>query len=365
MDNRKRPGNLYSSANSMLYLDLKDIIREHALPNLPAKALFRFMAVCRDWKLHISAPFFHHTQSLCCRAIAGIFCQAHGNPFFLPIHPNSSGVPDPSLSFLPEPVDIKASSNGLLCCQGRNESRSYYLCNPATKQWNKLPNPTAFHGPDPALVVIFEPSVLNFVPDYKLICAFQSADFDDAIEFEVYTSKSNSWSVSGEICFGAKRRVLGSGVHASGAVYWNIVGGGIVSFDLSKDRSQLLQNHCYDRNCVLGTYDGKLCKAAINGLSVSISALVNVHTNTMQMQSRENMWERVKIVSLNGNMFDGVNATNCDIISVSSDVLVLKSGIKLYSYNIKSGETAPLNQPDSHSYNATTCVPYVNSLVSL
>lgn len=351
----------------MLYLDLKDIIREHALPNLPAKALFRFLAVCRDWKLHISAPFFHHTQSLCCRAISGMFCQTlRDPPVFLPIHPKSSGVPDPSLSFLPEPVDIKASSNGLLCCQGRNESQAYYICNPATKQWNKLPNPTAFHGPDPALVLVFEPSVLNFVPEYKLICAFQSADFDDAIEFEVYSSKSNSWSVSGEICFGAKRFVLRSGVHVNGVVYWNIVGGSIVSFDLSKDRSQLLQNYCYDRNGILGTYDGKLCKASVSGHSVSISALVNVHTNTMQMQSRENMWERVKTVSLNGDMFDGVlHATNCYVISVSSDVVVLKSGMKLYSYNIKSNETAALNQPDSHSYDATMCVPYVNTLVSL
>ncbi|CAH9088437.1 unnamed protein product [Cuscuta epithymum] len=365
MEPGKKPGKLLSSANSILYMDLKDIIREHALPFLPAISLLRFRAVCRDWKLHISAPFFHHTQSLCCRAISGLFCQTPENPpVFIPIHLNCSGVPDPSLSFLPEPVDLKASSNGLLCCQGRSGNKPYYMCNPATKQWHKLPEPTACHGPDSALVVAFEPSLLNFVPEYKLICAFRSADFDDAAEFEIYTSRNNSWSVSGEIRFGVKRFTPRSGIHVNGVVYWNMAGGGILSFDLAKDRSQLLEKHYYSNDCALGTFDGKLCKTSLRGLSVCISALVNVHTNTMEMNSITKMWEPVQNVSLQSNVLDG-DHNRCKIEILSSDVLVIKCGRKLYSYDFKSKETKALNQPGAETYDATICVPYVNSLASL
>ncbi|CAL5368910.1 unnamed protein product [Camellia sinensis] len=80
----------------------------------------RFQGVCRDWTLQISTPFFAHNQSLTFQAISGLFCQSSGGdpPSFISIDPQSCGVPDPSLKFLPEPIDIRASSNGLICCQG-------------------------------------------------------------------------------------------------------------------------------------------------------------------------------------------------------------------------------------------------------
>ncbi|XP_019154893.1 PREDICTED: F-box protein At5g03970-like [Ipomoea nil] len=363
MDLGKRPGNLHTASNSKIYMDLKDIIREQALPFLPAKSLFRFLAVCRDWKLQISAPFFHHNQSLCCRGISGLFCQTPGNaPVFIPIHPKSSGVPDPSLSFLPEPVVIRASSNGLLCCQGRDENGYYYLCNPVTKQWKKLPKPTACHGSEPALVLIFEPSLLNFVPEYKLICAFQSDDFDDATEFEIYTSNNNTWNISGELCFGAKKVAPRSGVHVNGVVFWTLASGGLLSFDLTKDRSQLLQSYSYGSNCVLGTFDGRLCKVSVNSHSVMVSILVNIYSNTMQIQSRSKMWDTPHPVILDPDVLK-LDAIGSKVVSISSDILVVKSGNKLYSYDFKSKETKALSQPAE--LNDTICVPYVNSLVSL
>jgi hypothetical protein len=173
MDRGKRSNNIIANRNNKIYMDLKDIIREHTLPFLPAKSLFRFKTVCRDWKLQISTPFFAHNQSNCFHDVSGLFCQSRSNPpSFISLDPNSYGVPDPSLQFLPEPVDIKTSSNGLLCCQGHTGDKAYYICNPVTKQWKKLPKPNAYHGSDPSLVLMFEPSLLNFVAEYKLICAF-------------------------------------------------------------------------------------------------------------------------------------------------------------------------------------------------
>nr|GMD54108.1 F-box protein At5g49610-like isoform X2 [Ipomoea batatas] len=357
--------NLPSASNSVLLMDLKDIIREHALPFLPAKSLFRFLAVCRDWKLHISTPSFHHNQSLCCLNISGLFCQTYENaPFFIPIHPESCGVPDPSLSFLPEPVVIKASSNGVLCCQGRSGDKYYYLCNPVTKQWKKLPKPTAWHGYDPKLVLIFEPPLLDFVPEYKLIFVFQSTDCDDAIEFEIYTSKNNSWNVSGEICFGVPIFFLGSGVHVNSVVYWPKGFSRILSFDLTKDRSQILKNDSEFAECLLGTFDGRLCKVYIPlpYNKVFVSVLVNIHANTM---ASDDMWETRLVLDPDHNDIPLDQLDDPKLVTVSRDILVFESENRFYSYDFEHQETIILLSPPlpAESY-YVRWMPYVNSLVS-
>nr|GMD55431.1 F-box protein At5g49610-like isoform X2 [Ipomoea batatas] len=369
MDLGKRPGNLLTASNSKLYMDLKDIIREKALPFLPAKSLFRFLAVCRDWKLHISTPSFHHNQSLCCRGISGLFCQTPENPpVFVPIHPESCGVPDPSLSFLPEPVVIRASSNGLLCCQGLDEDRYYYLCNPVTKQWKKLPKPTASHGSKPALVLIFEPSLLNSVPEYKLICAFESTDFDDATEFEIYSSKNNSWNVSKAICFRDEKADLGSGVHVNGVVYWPVESDHILSFDLTKHRSKLLDCLTAGIDCLLGAFDGRLCKVYILGdeVFVNVFKVLNMHKITWD---ESEMWEDTLVLDPDNTFIPlDDDYINTRAVAVSRDILVVVCDNEFYCYGFEDHKTNALNlQPEpaeSESY-YEICVPYVNSLVSL
>nr|GMD58833.1 F-box protein At5g49610-like isoform X2 [Ipomoea batatas] len=368
--------NLPSASNSELLMDLKYIIKEHALPFLPAKSLFRFLAVCRAWKLHISTPSFHHNQSLCCRSISGLFCQTSENaPVFIPINPESCGVPDPSLSFLPERVVIKASSNGLLCCQGRSGDRYYYLCNPVTKQCKKLPKPTACHGYDPKLVLIFEPPLLDFVPEYKLICVFQSTDFGDAIEFEIYTSKNNSWNASGEICFGVPIFLLGSGVHVNSVVYWPKGFSRILSFDLTKDRSQILKNDSEFAECLLGTFDGRLCKVYIPlpYNKVVVSVLVNIHTNTMPLDDDIGMWETILDDMWGTRLVLDPDHTDMPLdqlddpklVTVSRDILVFESENRFYSYDFEHQETKILLSPPlpAESY-YVRWMPYVNSLVS-
>ncbi|XP_031115219.1 F-box protein At5g07610-like isoform X2 [Ipomoea triloba] len=353
--------------------DLIDIIRKQALPFLPAKSLFRFKAVCRKWKHHISTPSFHLNQSFCFTDITGLFCQPpQSPPVFIPIHPSSAGVPDPSLSFLPEPVVIRASSNGLLCCQGRNEDRDYYLCNPVTKQCKKLPKPTASHGSKPAFVVILEPSQLtNNVSEFKLVCAFEATDFDDAIGFEIYSSKNNSWDVSGDIFLGAKTATLGFGVHVNGVVYWPVKSGGIVSFDLTKDKSQLLDNVDPKRiNCVLGTYYGTLCKVYILLRYTDVRVNVMVHIpmpHKLKMWellfSKRKMWELLCCAVYRSDTYMPLNTIASRVVAIGREEVVVKCGNQLYSYNFQSKETRTLIKPDESNYEI--CVPYVNSLVSL
>lgn len=366
MDRGKRPSNLLGAMmNYKIYMELKDIVREHALCFLPAKSLFRFQSVCRDWKQQISTPFFAHNQSLAFHTALGFFCQTRGNAAsFVACDPKSCGVPDPSLGFLPEPVDIRSSSNGLLCCQARTGDRAYYICNPATKQWKQLPKPNADHGSESSAVIIFQPSLLNFVAEYKVVCAFQSTDFDDALEFEIYSSTENSWKVSGEICFVSGSVSPLAGVHVNNVIYWKFkkgsCGSAMIVYDVTKDRSQLLQDY-YLRAGSLGCLNGKLCLAAVSGRTLVVNILANVHSNTMAMDSRAKMWEQVR-----RTMFDSkvIGEDGCDaVVMVADNILVMKNESKMYSFDLKTEEIKELGS--ASVCKGAVCIPYVNSLVNI
>ncbi|KAH0700274.1 hypothetical protein KY285_014525 [Solanum tuberosum] len=327
MDRGKIPD--LAARDNKIYVDLKDIIKENVLPFLPAKSVVKFRAVCRDWRFQISAPLFAHDQSLSCHSTSGIFIQIHrGSPSLIPIDSNSCGVPDPILSFLPEPVDIKSSSNGLLCCRGREGDKVYYICNPFTKQWKELPKSNANHGSVPAIVLLVEPSLLNFVAEYKIICAFPSTDFGRyALEIEQYF------------------------------VYW-MTTDNILAFDLTKERSQLLQS--YDTHGFLGTFSGKLCKVDVTGNRILLNILANTHSNTMQMGSQIKMWSEKQTVVLDSEIVGDVTR-NYSVLHVDSDIMVARCGGRTYSYDFKSCATKFL----SSEVGIRRCFPYVNSLVSL
>lgn len=360
MDRGKRPGKYVGAPSHKIYMDLKDIIREHALQYLPAKSLFRFQSVCRDWNLQISSPFFAHNQSHSFHSILGLFGQTPGEPpSFLSFDAKSCGVPDPLLTFIPDPVEILSSSNGLLCCKSCSVEKVYYICNPVTQQWKKLPKSNARHGSDPAIVLVFEPSLLNFDADFKLICAFPSNDFDDAIEFEIYSSRDDSWKISGEICFASKTLVPTSGIHVKNVVYWNLKQGGVLAFDLIKDRSQLFQGY-YGAKGTLGNVNGRLCSVSWCGRELYLHALANVHSNTMEMTSHVKTWEQKHVVLESG--FLGGDVANAKVIFAGGDMLVIQCRSSIYLHNLKTQETKALSILIK---NHSRCLPYVNSIVNI
>ncbi|XP_044469098.1 F-box protein At5g49610-like [Mangifera indica] len=356
MDQGTKQSTIIRNTNRKIYLELKDIIREHALQYLPAKSILRFTAVCRDWKFLISTPFFAHNQSNHFHNISGFFFQSSsGDPSFLTLNPMAYGVPDPSLKFLPEAVDIRSSSNGLLCCQGRTDYNAYYICNPVSKQWQKLPKPENYHGPEPAVVLIFEPSVLKFRAEYKLVCAFPSEL--DGYEFEIYSSAEGSWRTSGEIFLGSCKIQPNSGVHANGIIYWTTKNNKILAFDLTMERSQL-----YYGDGTLGVINGKLCGFSISRNRLSVKVLSNAYTNTMQMHSNIRTWETYFITldrSALGRAVFGPDSVLC----AQDDILVLHSEKTLYLCDMKTRETKILMN-ESTTVNGKI-VPYINSLIDI
>lgn len=354
MDKGKNATVFMKSSNNKIYMELKDIIREHALQFLPAKSLLRCRGVCRDWKYLIATPFFVHNQSYSFRNLSGFFSQSStSEPSFISLNPIAYGVPDPSLSFLPEPVDVRSSSNGLLCCQGHSGYNPYYICNPATKHWHKLPKPNNDHGSDPAVVLIFEPSILNFAAEYKLVCAFPSEL--DGYEFEIYSSCDKSWKTSGEIFLGNLKILPRSGVYTNGIVYWAGRNNRILAFDLSAERSQIHNGHG-----TLGVMDGKFCTASILRQNLSVQLLSNAYANTMQMYSNIKAWES-HLFTLDRSVF--AEGYPEEVTLLVNDTVILRKGKALYSYNLKTKETKHLgNESDDGKRRV---VPYVNSLVDI
>ncbi|XP_041008891.1 F-box protein At5g07610-like [Juglans microcarpa x Juglans regia] len=367
MDRGRRLNKITANKNSKIYMDLEDIIREHTLPFLPAKSLYRFKGVCRDWKLQISTPFLAHNQSNSFHNCSGFFCQSFSNPpSFISLDENSYGVPDPSLLFLPEPVYIRSSCNGLLCCQGRTHDKAYYICNPVTKQWKKLPKPNADHGSNPALVLIFEPSILNFVAGYKLICAFSSADFESACEFEIYNSTEGSWRIFGEIYFGAEELKPKSGVHVNGIIYWLFDSGGIVLFDLTMQRSQRL-HHGHINGC-LGVMNGKLSLVTVCNETLTVSVLSNTYTNTMAMNSKVKAWDTKLSVNIKNRLeLSGFGPAydRRSVLYASGDLIVIRGVRGLYSFNTKTQEFGGLRGKADHDDRYIVFIGYVNSLVDI
>ncbi|WCJ24883.1 F-box family protein [Euphorbia peplus] len=359
MNRGKKPNLSVANRNNQIYMDLKDIIREKALQYLPAKCLRRYTGVCREWKLYISTPFFAHNQSNSFQQVSGLFCQyGASQPSFISLDPNAYGIPDPSLSFLPEKVNIKSSSNGLLCCRGETGARPYYICNPVTRQWKKLPKSDSNHGPDPALVLVFKPSLLNFVAEFKIVCAFQS-DLDGC-EFDIYSSSDNSWKTSREIFFGDKNIIPNSGVHVDGILYWQTKFRGILAFDLKNERSSLLGGYYSTAGGHFGEYKGKLCCARLSGPLLCIDILANAHSNTMQMNSKAKAWNSKK-VGLSNSLFEGRTGA-AKLMFVGGEVVVIRFGSMVLSYNWDSKD---IEQLSSAAEDYTVMIPYVNSLVEI
>ncbi|KAM3290409.1 hypothetical protein P3S67_018698 [Capsicum chacoense] len=140
-------------------LKIKDVAKKHVLPLLPAKSLVKFRAVSNEWNHWIVSPLLSYQQSTSFQKLSGYFYQTldgiyQSHPKFLSLDCYSTGVPSPSLRFLPERVKVLSSSSGLLLCQGQE---NYYVCNPVTKDWKTIPPHQYYHGSDPPVVLAFDP----------------------------------------------------------------------------------------------------------------------------------------------------------------------------------------------------------------
>ncbi|XVF17876.1 hypothetical protein REPUB_Repub10bG0162500 [Reevesia pubescens] len=333
---------------------LEDVVREHVLHFLPAKSLCRFKIVSRGWDQWIRNPFFAHRQTTYFRNMSGLFCQVPGvDPSFISFDRDAYGMPDPSLMFLPEPVNIRSSCNGLLCCQSVGDN-VYYICNPVTKEWKMLPKPSLYHGAQAAIVLVFEPHLLGFKESYKLVCAVTFPDHP-VVYFEIYSSISSSWGISDTICCELDGFELhNGGYYMKGVVYWETSSGVILAFDLKDEQYGILPLPCTAGEFgALTMMHGELCY--ILARQQDDDCIIYIHGN-MDMSLKS----VIKLTSDDVGIIFGVCRA---LASIKDDMLILALGRKVIAYYVREQKAELIGSSEGDPF--TRYLPYVNSLVSV
>uniref|UniRef100_A0A2N9IY80 Uncharacterized protein n=1 Tax=Fagus sylvatica TaxID=28930 RepID=A0A2N9IY80_FAGSY len=346
-DNFRLPENIKSKKN----MCIADVIKEHVLPLLPAKSLCRFKTVCKEWNEWITNPFLAHKQSHCFQDISGFFYQICGEHFFISRDPDAYGIPSPSLGFLPEPVTLKSTCNGLICCQSYIGENAYYICNPVNQDWRVLPRPNYYHGPESAAVLAFEPSTFNFAANYELVCAFPLADHP-VIYFEIYSSRSKSWRLVDNLCYElGDVKLSDDGFYMKGVVYWETSAGTILAFDLKNEHFGILPLPLESGpGGVLTKMHGELCyimpHKQDNGYEIRIYGDFNMVLK--------------QIIPLDSEVFTYIYGELRALACLNDDVLVILAKNRMIIYHVKEKKAEMLSSlTDAFvSYH-----PYVNSLV--
>lgn len=345
---------MISDQNLEKYACLQDIIKEHSLPFLPAKSLSRFRTVSKEWNKWIGSEFLAHIQTIHFKDISGLLCQCDGlDPFFISFNQGAYGIPSPEFRFLPEPVIIRTTSNGLVCCQNNFGEHDYYICNPVTKEWKVLPKPKWFHGLEAAISLAFKPSTLGFDASYELVCAVPVYLNEVAVVyFETYSSSTNSWKTSEAMCY--ENEILdpiGNGLYMKGIVYWKTLMDAILAFDLKSQQYGILPLPAGSgQDGALTQMHGEFCYMLprIQGGECKISVYGNLDMSLKH------------VITLNPQVV-GETLSDCQVLTcIDDDTLLILLPNKVIAYHVKTERVETLSEVSGMGYEH--CLPYINTL---
>ncbi|KAF9618806.1 hypothetical protein IFM89_002674 [Coptis chinensis] len=219
------------------------------LSRLPAKSLLRFESVSKGWRDLISDDTLRRLQCHRVKAvISGFFFQttmAFPCPTpvkYVNINNDQAVVQDTILDFLPEKVEIVASSNGLLCCHrnqelGERVDNLIYVCNPSKKEYVQIEWPDG-NDNHQYVALAFNPFryPVDDLANFKVVSMSKEGML--TCLFHVYSSKSKEWRKLDVYKFGYDNRISwpdGQVVFASGVLYW-LTNGNILGFDVETEQ---------------------------------------------------------------------------------------------------------------------------------
>ncbi|XP_044469300.1 F-box protein At5g49610-like isoform X2 [Mangifera indica] len=353
----------YPTMKRRFYLEPKgcpplgDIIKQHALPFLPAKSLCRFRAVSKEWNRWISCPFLAHMQTIHFKDVSGLLCQSPGlDPSFISFNPDAYSIPSPSLEFLPERVRIRVTCNGLVCCQSRYDEFVYYMCNPVTKDWVVLPEPKLCHTPETAIALAFNPTTLNFSANYEIVCAVPVAlNGVSALFFEIYSKSSNSWRVADTVCSELIASSLTrNGFYLKNVVYWKTSSGAVLAFDLKNEVYGILSlPYGIESHGALMQMYGELCYI-----------LPEIQDGECMLNVYGNMAMNLKCVIPLKSEVVGEKVSYCRVLTcVNDDMLIILLPSRVIGYHVRKQNVELLSEQRTEDFE--TFLPYINSLVAV
>ncbi|KAK9285776.1 hypothetical protein L1049_024977 [Liquidambar formosana] len=239
------------------------------LSRLPVRSLLRFRCVCKSWNALISDPHFVKTHLNRATTSDNNTYQQSQRILILSEtvqsmdFETSSGDPSvvelDSLSKISKcSLFIAGSCNGLVCLECNQD---IFLCNPATREYRKLPTP----GHCPTILTFYGFGYDSSIDDYKMIRIIpNNMNYLGISSADVLTLKTNSWR---RISDWPWRGFPDMGVFVNGALHWlandaNYVDYLIASFDLAGEKFKEVEKpNLGDEksNFTIGVLGGCLC----------------------------------------------------------------------------------------------------------
>ncbi|KAJ0097566.1 hypothetical protein Patl1_28910 [Pistacia atlantica] len=314
---------------------LEEVIKQHALPFLPAKSLCRFRAVSKEWNRWISSPFLAHMQTTHFKDISGLLCQSpHSDTSFISFNRDAYSIPSPSLEFLPECVCIRATCNGLVCCQSRNDESVYYMCNPVTEDWEVLPEPNLCHTPETAIALAFDPTFcfLRFTQRAQTLGGL-------LIQYAVEPVALN---------------LSRNGFYMKNVVYWKTLTGPVLAFDSKNELYGILPllSSIESHGALMQMY-GELCYI-----------LPQIQDGKCMLNVYGNMAMSLKCVIPLKSEVVGETVSDCRVLTcVNDDMLIILLPRRVIGYHVREQKVELLSEERTEDFE--TFLPYINSLVAV
>ncbi|XP_044512512.1 F-box protein At5g49610-like [Mangifera indica] len=324
---------------------------------LSAKSVLRCMQVCKQWRHLISSPFFfrsllhsHHQDN-----IPGIIVQYRTFKYNSIRRPIDLEAPDDlKLKFVQPPnpwgLSVIASFKDLLLCV--DNSRSFCICNPTTKQSLKLPPLSRPHDLYHVGFICYPLSNTDIRYKYKVVLIESIHQYSDKLKMSIFCSERGKWSSFQASCPRRMRtkNLKSVGFAFNGILHWLNPLGFVVAYDALKNKVGLinLPNQAIRTNCsYLGVCEGSLRLVQVNNFDV-----VNKIVGVWRLEDcNAGKWRREhSVVWLGERNLDFV-AFHPDI----ADLLYLKRDAKILCCNLETGSLEEMD-PQMDEF---CCYPFV------
>eukprot|EP00249_Psilotum_nudum_P015862 c25558_g2_i1 orf=158-1306(+) len=178
-----------------LWTDLPDDLWERILAVLPVTNIFRAGAVCKRWNSIVSSKRFLSLLSQILFDKPWYFMyKDYKNTAGLSYDPVSKKWHRFDLPCMHTSNWFVASANGLVCFMDNSNNNALYICNPTTKIWRKLPEPSTKWSADYYTVSMTVDRVTKVL---TMVVALSNQEPDDyshwSLTIEVFDSDSNKW----------------------------------------------------------------------------------------------------------------------------------------------------------------------------
>ncbi|OAY75648.1 F-box only protein 6 [Ananas comosus] len=201
-----------------IWKELPEELLEAVIARLPIATFFRFRSVCKKWNSLLTSTSFAKSYSEVPRSYPWLITVTYNMESRGAMYdPSLRKWHYPSIPFLPISYVIcpVASAGGLICFADMRQ-KCFYICNPLTGSFRKLPP-----GPVPVQPQLAVGMTLNGTTStggYKVLCVAYNRDYG------VFDSLNNSWTWLGAVPPSIKLPIamsfMSQAISIGGAIYF-------------------------------------------------------------------------------------------------------------------------------------------------